>query len=1368
MKKTKKFVSFIMAVVILFSGIATFPVTALDNESTVTTENDDLTVSGTNSTGNLIANALSDVQAEQEENNGYNVFSATVEDNAVLLEVETLEDCTVVVCIYDEAGTKFITSGYTPITTEDKTAIVVLETEEMPQYFYLRAFLVDSNTFRPICKAYDCPNYTQEMQDFLAKTTEDFEEDRVVNFDDSVDNNFAVYDESTIVIPEDSTGNDVASVDDETGVYVIENADESITSLVAGDIFAYEYEDGNILIVKVAEITIDGTTATIKGEETTLEEVFEYVKIDTTAGIENAEIDTSTLEEGVSYDGVVEVENDDSTTYAVDAEGKKSLALSFGLDKNVVGTENNNIKISGRLEYNLDISFKAYISFSYTYLEFKIKNSIGFDISVGGKISDSLPLLKFAITLCAGVKVEFKPEFLIEFTGKISLSGKLKDTLGFSWSSDEGTKNLTSKPKFETEVKVEGGFFLGIKLSPTLVIINKTIGKVELEGRFGGEVKAEKMLHEDESSSSYHVCDECIDGDITGVFDITFKLKLLGGFIESEYSIVDVSLKLSDFYYSYDYNEFEFTTCPHIYHKVSLIVTDNFGKSISDATVNIPLYLKSNNGLDMQNNHTSNSQGEVVGYLPNGEYIVEASKENYVSNDKKVTVKDEGKTVKIELAKEVILGATRQNTISLTNIIAKLLATTHGAIIKKNGDLYMWGSNHYGQLGDGTQTYTNTPKKIMSNVVSVSLGTNHSAAITSNGDLYLWGNNTSGQIGVGYASDSSSFDGILKPTKIMSNVIDVSLGSGFSAAVTADGSLYTWGIGGSRLGNGTSEDCYSPIKIMSNIVDVEVSAHSGAAITSNGDLLVWGNNEDGNLGIGAAETTKNIFGQDVSIEIYTPKKIMSNVLSVSLSGNHGAAIKNDRTLWMWGDNEEGQLGNGTTTDSYHPIKVMSNVASVSVGAKVVSQGSTIFGNSKKNTIGYTAAITTDGNLYMWGNNSFGQLGKGISGNNYKNPQKIMSDVDSVSLGAGGTAILKNNGSLYFCGEGEFEGSTEDVLEPIFKIGNVRLSSKMIRSSYSINYYSDATTEENTDTEIIEYTTIEDTTADTTAPTEKTAEFTGLLANEVYNFYVMKDRESELPFGADNLLYMTQAVSDADGKLSITYTPTAECDTADIFVKGMTLTDISTSHTISHDIMYNRAENLATIDVVCNGEYLEEGLDYEITGGQISKNIGTYTATITGIGDYTGTLTTTYEVYCGHDYNTGKCIMCGHNKGDADANGEINIDDYNLMASASALTTVIEDDVARCDMNGDGVVDGFDVIILDLRNNDMLRSTVTGDANGDGMVDDNDYTFLESVINGETATTDNVTRLCDLNSDGTITTDDLTMLESYLNGNLDWA
>ena len=146
-----------------------------------------MSVRSTNSIGAMIADAVGEEQDKQEENQGINIFSVTVEGNVATAEVETTRDATLVVGIYSEDGAEMYASGKTDITKDDETAQVTIDIATMPQYFYVKAYIVDTNTLKPLCTVYNCPNYTQEMQEFFAKTVDDFERDRVLNLDDDPD-----------------------------------------------------------------------------------------------------------------------------------------------------------------------------------------------------------------------------------------------------------------------------------------------------------------------------------------------------------------------------------------------------------------------------------------------------------------------------------------------------------------------------------------------------------------------------------------------------------------------------------------------------------------------------------------------------------------------------------------------------------------------------------------------------------------------------------------------------------------------------------------------------------------------------------------------------------------------------------------------------------------------------------------------------------------------------------------------------------------------------------------------------------------------------------------------------------------------------
>ena len=121
----------------------------------------------------------------------------------------------------------------------------------------------------------------------------------------------------------------------------------------------------------------------------------------------------------------------------------------------------------------------------------------------------------------------------------------------------------------------------------------------------------------------------------------------------------------------------------------------------------------------------------------------------------------------------------------------------HSFAIKDDGSLWAWGGNGCGQLGDGTYKDKSTPVKIMENVCSVSAGYNHSLAIKSDGTLWAWGNNLSGEIGNGKIGINNGvfteYAQILKPEKIMDNVVFVYAGWGYSFAIKTDDTLWSWG-----------------------------------------------------------------------------------------------------------------------------------------------------------------------------------------------------------------------------------------------------------------------------------------------------------------------------------------------------------------------------------------------------------------------------------------------------------------------------------------------------------------------------------------------------------------------------------------------
>ena len=181
----------------------------------------------------------------------------------------------------------------------------------------------------------------------------------------------------------------------------------------------------------------------------------------------------------------------------------------------------------------------------------------------------------------------------------------------------------------------------------------------------------------------------------------------------------------------------------------------------------------------------------------------------------------------------------------------------NSAAITTNGDLYCWGDNSHGQVGNGSKNRQYTPDKILENVrefyisISYDLYCPKSAAITINGDLYCWGDNRDGKVGNGSTDDQYT------PNKILENIKEFYDNSDYAAAITTNGDLYCWGDNSwGQVGNGSTDDQYTPNKILENVKEFYIvnDCWNSAAVTTNGDLYCWGHNSDGTVGNGSTES----------------------------------------------------------------------------------------------------------------------------------------------------------------------------------------------------------------------------------------------------------------------------------------------------------------------------------------------------------------------------------------------------------------------------------------------------------------------------------------------------------------------------------
>ena len=285
----------------------------------------------------------------------------------------------------------------------------------------------------------------------------------------------------------------------------------------------------------------------------------------------------------------------------------------------------------------------------------------------------------------------------------------------------------------------------------------------------------------------------------------------------------------------------------------------------------------------------------------------------------------------------------------------------HAAAIKTDGTLWTWGQNLFGTLGDNTGTDRSTPVTTFAggtNWKQVSCGTQYDMAIKTDGTLWTWGRNSYGQLG-----DNTTTNQTTPVTTFAggTNWKQVSSGDRHTAAIKTDGTLWTWGRNAyGQLGDNTGPDKRTPVTTFLGGTDwkqVSSGDRHTAAIKTDGTLWTWGRANNGQLG-------NNITTQNRSTPITTFLG-GTNWKQVACGGYFTAATKTDGTLWTWGSNSFGQLGVNDTNQRCTPITTFAGGTN---WKQVVCGG------------GFAAAIKTDGTLWTWGRNNTGQIGDNTTTN----------------------------------------------------------------------------------------------------------------------------------------------------------------------------------------------------------------------------------------------------------------------------------------------------------------------------------------------------------------------------------------------------
>ena len=313
---------------------------------------------------------------------------------------------------------------------------------------------------------------------------------------------------------------------------------------------------------------------------------------------------------------------------------------------------------------------------------------------------------------------------------------------------------------------------------------------------------------------------------------------------------------------------------------------------------------------------------------------------------------------------------------------------SHGLALGDGGITWAWGSNYYGQLGDGTGTTRSFPVQVidLQGALAISGGSSHSLALAYDGTVWAWGYNGYGQLGDGTTSWRYT------PVQVvdLSDIVAVAAGGSHSLALKEDGTLWAWGNNSyGKLGDGTTTNRYTPVQVanLTQIIAVAAGNNHSLAIKEDGTVWAWGYNGYGQLGDG---TTTNR---------YTPVQVanLTQIIAVATGATHSLAVREDGTVWAWGNNSRGQLGDGSTLYRYTPVQVndLDNVILIAAG----------FYSSH--------ALKEDGTVWGWGFNDYGQLGDGTTAQRYGPVQTAnLSHVIAISANGYSSLALQEDGSVW--------------------------------------------------------------------------------------------------------------------------------------------------------------------------------------------------------------------------------------------------------------------------------------------------------------------------------------------------------------------
>jgi hypothetical protein len=357
---------------------------------------------------------------------------------------------------------------------------------------------------------------------------------------------------------------------------------------------------------------------------------------------------------------------------------------------------------------------------------------------------------------------------------------------------------------------------------------------------------------------------------------------------------------------------------------------------------------------------------------------------------------------------------------------------SHAVAIAANGQLFAWGSNNLGQLGNGTLTSSTTPISIPVNYPApakdCAAGQDFSLLLAANNTVWAWGSDADGRLGTSPTGNPKT-----SPTQVpgLSDVVAIAAGSQFALALLGDGTVRAWGsnvLGQNGSGSTVSGGISTPqvvrinygsfIGILANVVAIAAGDGHALALCSNGEVYAWGKDYSGQCGDGQASTS-------LSASNYARKMPnVSAVVAIAAGADHSLVVRSNGSVLACGLGQAGRLGTGSTADENATPAAVQGVSNVIAAAGGVEQ---------------SLFLTVSGAVYGCGRNSNYRLGLSDPSTVY--PSTLLSDAGtcmSVTAGRLSSWFIGANGLAKVCGSGGALGLANSPATVITAMTNLPL------------------------------------------------------------------------------------------------------------------------------------------------------------------------------------------------------------------------------------------------------------------------------------------------------------------------------------------